>query len=189
MAMPSRAERADAATLTAFENAVRPHVRSALALARSITRNTTEAEDVLQEAYVRAFTYFGSFRGDEPRRWFLSIIRNAAYAWLRKTRAEELVEMDDDTEDSESTNAEVANTDTPEVQLIRSLDAAWLNAEIARLPVQYREVLVLRELEDLSYREIADVVDSPIGTVMSRLARARSQLQHAILASAQKRAS
>jgi RNA polymerase sigma-70 factor (ECF subfamily) len=189
MAVPVRASRADAATLSAFENAVRPHVRSALALARSITRSTTEAEDVLQESYVRAFTYFGSFRGDEPRRWFLSIIRNAAYAWLRKARTEELVEMDDDTADRETPNTEATNAETPEVALIRSLDAAWLNAEIARLPVQYREVLVLRELEDLSYREIADVVDSPIGTVMSRLARARSQLQRAILDSAHKRAS
>jgi RNA polymerase sigma-70 factor (ECF subfamily) len=181
MAAPQRAGKADAATLALFESAVRPHVRSALALARSITRNTTEAEDVLQEAYVRAFTYFGSFRGDEPRRWFLSIIRNAAYAWLRKTRTEELAEMEDDKEQTEPTSNE-----PPDVQLIRSLDAAWLNAEIARLPVHYREVLVLRELEDLSYREIADVVDAPIGTVMSRLARARSHLQRAIVASSRK---
>ena len=177
MAGPPRAGKADAATLAAFEQSVRPHVGSALALARSITRGVSEAEDVVQEAYVRAFTYFGSFSGAEPRRWFLSIVRNAAYAWLRKTRTEELSQMDDELGDNEP-----VSTETPEVQLIRSLDAAWLNAEIARLPLPYREVLVLRELEDLSYREIADVGDAPIGTVMSRLARARGQLQRAILA-------
>ncbi len=181
MAGGPRAGKAEAATLAAFEQSVRPHVGSALALARSITRGATGAEDVVQEAYVRAFTYFASFSGEEPRRWFLSIVRHAAYAWLRKARAEEPTEMDDELGDDEP-----ASTETPEVQLIRNLDAAWINAEIARLPLPYREVLVLRELEDLSYREIAAVVDAPIGTVMSRLARARGQLQRAILASARK---
>jgi len=174
MSVPPRAEPTGAAELDAFVRTVKPHVRSALALARWITRKPQEAEDVVQEAYARAFTYFGSFRGGDGKRWFLSIVRNAAYAWLRARRAEELVEPNEDDM--------VSPERSPEAQLIREVDAARLNAEIARLPLAFREVLVLRELEELSYKEIAEVVDAPIGTVMSRLSRARQMLQRALLA-------
>ena len=171
MSVSPRAGTASRAELDAFARTVRPHVRSALALARWITRDPHQAEDVVQEAYVRAFTYFASLRGTDGKRWFLTIVRNAAYAALRKRRADERVEP------IEEPLTEV----TPEAQLIREVDAARLDAEIAKLPLQYREVLVLRELEELSYKEIAEIIDAPLGTVMSRLSRARALLQRTLV--------
>lgn len=138
-------------------------------LARWLTRNDHDAKDVLQDAMLRAFRFCDGLRG-EPRPWLLAIVRNACFSWLRSNRP-------GDVASPENGDAElVAEEDGPEALAARQFDRRLLNEAIAALPVQFREVLVLRELEDLSYKEIARVVDVPIGTVMSRLARARRLL-------------
>ncbi|MGE5638621.1 MAG: sigma-70 family RNA polymerase sigma factor [Clostridia bacterium] len=136
-------------------------------LARWLTRNDHDAKDVLQEALLRAYRFIGGLRG-EPRPWLLAIVRNACFTWLQANRPGDVADADPE--------EQAAETDGPETLAARKLDRRLLNEAIAALPAQFREVLVLRELEDLSYREIARIIDAPIGTVMSRLARARRLL-------------
>lgn len=139
-------------------------------LARWLTRNDHDAKDVLQEAMLRAYRFCDGLRG-EPRPWLLAIVRNACFTWLRANRPGDVAPA------GEAEGAEpAAEADGPEALAARQLDRRLLNEAIAALPAQFREVLVLRELEELSYRDIARVVDVPIGTVMSRLARARRLL-------------
>lgn len=159
---------------TRFEQAVLPQLDAAYNLARWLTRNTHDAEDVVQEACARALSYFAAFRGGDAKAWFLTIVRHACYDWLKRNRPAEIVPGDasetiDDTADAAGM--------TPEQAALRHEAGAALAEAISALPVGYREVLILRELEDLSYKEIARVADIPVGTVMSRLARARSLLQ------------
>jgi len=156
-----------------FEHAVLPQLDAAYNLARWLTRNGTDAEDVVQEACERALKYFSAFRGGDAKAWFLTIVRHACYDWLKRNRPAEIVPGDGQAID------EVAdtNTPTPEQAVMRNASAVALAEAMAALPVGYREVLILRELEDMPYKEIARVVDIPIGTVMSRLARARGLLQ------------
>jgi RNA polymerase sigma-70 factor, ECF subfamily len=149
-----------------FEQQVLPHVDAAYNLARWLTRNDHDADDVLQDAMLRAYRFFGGLRGD-ARPWLLAIVRNACWSWLQANRPAELAALDD---------APEADTPGPEALLARELDRRAVNQAIAALPLPYREALVLRELEDLSYKEIALIADVPIGTVMSRLARARRLL-------------
>ena len=149
-----------------FEQQVLPHVDAAYNLARWLTRNDHDADDVLQDALLRAYRFFGGLRGD-ARPWLLAIVRNACWSWLQANRPAELAAVDDAAE---------ADTPGPEALLARELDRRAVNQAIAALPLPYREALVLRELEDLSYKEIARIADVPIGTVMSRLARARRLL-------------
>jgi RNA polymerase sigma-70 factor (ECF subfamily) len=153
-----------------FEQTVLPHLDAAYNLARWLTRNDHDAEDVVQEAMLRAFRFFDGLRG-EPRPWLLAIVRNSCYTWLQVNRPAELSGFDD-----QVIYPEAVDEDGPEVQVARSMDRRLLNEAIAALPAQFREVLVLRELEDLSYRDIARIADIPIGTVMSRLARSRRLL-------------
>jgi RNA polymerase sigma-70 factor, ECF subfamily len=153
-----------------FEQTVLPHLDAAYNLARWLTRNDHDAEDVVQEAVLRAFRFFDGLRG-EPRPWLLAIVRNSCYTWLQVNRPAELAGFDD-----QLAPAETADEDGPEAQAARSIDRRLLNEAIAALPAQFREVLVLRELEDLSYRDIARIAGVPIGTVMSRLARSRRLL-------------
>jgi RNA polymerase sigma-70 factor (ECF subfamily) len=155
--------------LSNFEQAVLPHLDAAYNLARWLTRNETDAEDVAQEAYLRAFKFFGGFHGGDSRAWLLTIVRNTCYTWLRKNRAHELTTAFDE----ELHSVECAN---PETLMLASADGQLLKQALEDLPVEFREAVILRELEGLSYKEIASITDVPVGTVMSRLARARQRL-------------
>ena len=158
--------------LHSFEEAVLPHLRAAYNLARWLTRDETDAQDVVQEAYLRAYKHFGSFHGGNGRAWVLAIVRNTCYTWMQRNRSPELmIHLDDELDEIESKDL------NPEALLLQSGDTQMVRQALEELPVGFREVLVLRELEDLSYKEIADVAEIPLGTVMSRLARARKRLQ------------
>jgi RNA polymerase sigma-70 factor, ECF subfamily len=159
-----------------------PHLDAAYNLARWITRNEHDAEDVVQEAYLRALRYFDGFHGDESRAWLLAVVRNTCYSWLKKNRPAELgAGCDDETPAAERAGFDpdliAAEGGNPEAIALQNAHRRILDQAIAELPLGFREVLILRELEDLSYKEIARVVEVPIGTVMSRLARARELLR------------
>ena len=155
-----------------FENSILPHLAAAYNLARWLTRNDQDAEDVAQEACVRAFRAFDGYRGgDDARPWLLRIVRNTAYTWLRQHRASEPILSFD-----EALHALPSEELNPEKIMLRSVDAGLLRQALEELPVEYREVMVLRELEGLSYKEIGEIAAVPLGTVMSRLARARKRL-------------
>jgi RNA polymerase sigma-70 factor (ECF subfamily) len=158
-----------------FEQQVLPHIDAAFNLARWLTRNDHDAEDVVQDAMLRAYRYFESLRG-EARPWLLAIVRNACFSWIQRNRPAEVASGLDE----EAAEVAAAPADGPEALLARELDRRMLNKAIAALPLQFREVLILRELEDLSYREIARIANVPIGTVMSRLARARRLLAESV---------
>ena len=160
-----------------FAAAVLPHLDDAYTLARWITSNAADAEDVVQEASLRAFRSIGSFSGANARAWVLTIVRNTAYTWLRKNRPAALVTVEDlEAIENARTIPGDPGAETPETALIAETDAARLAAAIAALPSPFRETLVLRDLQGLDYREIAAVTGVPVGTVMSRLARGRSRL-------------
>jgi RNA polymerase sigma-70 factor (ECF subfamily) len=153
-----------------FEQAVLPHLDAAYNLARWLTRNDADAADVAQEAFLRALKFFGGFRGGDTRAWLLTIVRNASYTWLRRNRVNELATpFDEETHTVES--------DDPETILLEGGDREMLREALEALPAEFREVVVLRELEGLSYKKIAGIADVPVGTVMSRLARARRRLR------------
>jgi RNA polymerase sigma-70 factor (ECF subfamily) len=160
-----------------FANVVMPHIDDAYRLARWLTGNSTDAEDVVQDASLRAFRAIRGFAGGSARAWLLSIVRNTAYSWLRKNRPAAVVTVDD-LEAVELAQAKPGDPDTPtpEATLLAKVDAEQLRAAIAALPAPFRETLVLRDIEGLDYREIAQATEVPIGTVMSRLARARGRL-------------
>jgi RNA polymerase sigma factor (sigma-70 family) len=177
---------------TLFEAVVTPHLADALALARWITRNRHDAEDIMQEACLRAFRSIHNCSGRNPRAWVLTIVRNTAFSWLEKNRRSDVVAIDD-LEARERARVDRAdwpgaNTTTPEAELIAKADAAQLRAAIENLPVEFRETLVLRDIHGLDYREIAEVIAAPIGTVMSRLSRARRLLMNALQGEAAPRA-
>ena len=155
-----------------FERQVVPHLDAAFTLARFLLGNEHDAQDVVQEAALRAFRFFDSFRGENSRAWFLRIVRNTAYTALKQSQTHESDVAFDET---------LHTPEPPATQQIGSqLDAAYdrdtVRAAIDQLAPEFREVITLRELEDCSYKEIADIANVPIGTVMSRLARARTQL-------------
>jgi RNA polymerase sigma factor (sigma-70 family) len=161
--------------LTTFEEAVLQHLDAAYNLARWLTQNDTDAEDVVQEAFLRAFKFFGGFRGEDGRSWLLAIVRNTSYTWMRNNRTPELsTPLDDDLHEIESKDL------NPEALLVRCADTLLVRQALEELPIEFREVLVLRELEEMSYRDIASITDLPLGTVMSRLARGRKRLQLAL---------
>jgi RNA polymerase sigma-70 factor (ECF subfamily) len=162
---------------SAFAAVALPHLDAAFNLARWLTGNADEADDVVQEAMVRALTYFPSYRGDNPRAWILQIVRNAAYAALKARRGPQTVRISGDDDGPDLELADPA--DDPEVALLHARDMSRLDGLIGRLPLELRETLVLRELEEMSYRDIAQVTGTPIGTVMSRLWRARRLLAQA----------
>ena len=164
-----------------FEEATLPHLRAAYNLARWLTRDETDAEDVVQEAYLRAFKHFGSFHGGDGRPWLLAIVRNTGYTWMQHNRSPELtIPLDDELHEIESKDL------NPEALLLQSADSQMVKQALENLPVEFREVFVLRELEGLSYKQIADVAEIPLGTVMSRLARARKRLQESLASRANK---
>jgi RNA polymerase sigma-70 factor (ECF subfamily) len=147
-----------------------PHLDAAYNLARWLTRNDTDAEDVVQEAYLRAFKFFGGFHGDNSRAWLLKIVRNSCYTWLHHNRVHDLA-----TEFDEQVHS--GDSETPEILVLESINRQWLKHALDALPAEFREAVILRELEGLSYKEIAVIAEVPVGTVMSRLARARQRLQ------------
>ena len=177
-------QRPDASQVRRFEALALPHTDAAYNLALRLTRQAEAAEDVVHDAFLSALTGLDGFRGGEARAWLLRIVRNRAYDWLRErkrkaTSALILVVPDDPDQDREF-DFHDPDQESPEDALVRKGEAASLWAMIDTLPPRLREVLVLREMEEMSYREIAEVTDAPIGSVMSRLARARDQLGEAM---------
>ncbi len=162
--------------LERFEQSIMPHMNAAYNLARWLAGNDSDAQDVVQEAYLRAFRFLSGFRGGDSRSWLLRIVRNAFYDWLKRNRREET-----GTEFDEELHDRADETGTPDALLLEKADHELVHEAIAELPLEFREILVLRELEGFSYKEIADVADVPLGTVMSRLARAREHLKTLVI--------
>src|SRR6266702_6657036 len=158
-----------------FAAVVLPHLADAYALARWLTGGRADAEDVVQDACIRAYRAIGGFAGRNARAWVLTIVRHTAYTWLAKNRSAALV-LVEDVEGVGRAQSGEPDVETPETALIAKADAGLLEAAIAALPAPFRETLVLRDLQGLAYREIAGVTEVPVGTVMSRLARARQRL-------------
>jgi RNA polymerase sigma-70 factor (ECF subfamily) len=163
--------------LARFELSVLPHMGAAYNLARWLIRNEHDAEDVVQDAYMRAYRFFDGFHGGDGRTWLLAIVRNTCYTWLRQN-SKPSVELEEDIPDLDGGRS------NPEAILLRSVDGEQLRHALDDLPAEFREAIVLRELEGLSYKEIGVIAGVPLGTVMSRLARARSRLQKALTGSA-----
>ena len=156
-----------------FEQLVLPHLDAGHNLARWLARDARDAEDVVQDACLRALKYVDALRGEDARSWFLTVVRHAFYDWCRRNRPSELI-------DDDGTAIEMAVDEagvSPEQAVFRGAESRALADAVAELPLAFREVLILREFEDMSYKQIARVANVPVGTVMSRLARARSLLQ------------
>jgi RNA polymerase sigma-70 factor (ECF subfamily) len=165
----------DATAAAQFEELALPHLDAAYTLARHLLRNDHDAEDVVQDAFLRAIRHFGGFRGGDVRAWLLTIVRNTCYTWLRRHRKDGHA-----TEFDETVHHEPWMADDPEAEMLRGALQEALERAIADLPVEFREVVVLRDVQGLSYAEIGKVVGIPVGTVMSRLSRARQRLQRAL---------
>jgi len=161
-----------------FESVVLPHLDAGYALARWLTRNDADAADVVQEACLRAFRYFDSYREGDARSWVLRIVRRTCYSWLERNRPADIVPLEADAEFDADVAAPATASSTEALLQSRS-DLRRLDTLIEALPAPLREVIVLRELNELDYREIAEVTGVPIGTVMSRLHRARAALRRA----------
>jgi len=159
-----------------FEQEVLPHLDAAYNLARWLTRKEEDAQDVVQEAYARAFRFFGAFRGGNARAWVLRIVRNTCYNWLQENRA-----LRSATEFDENIFGPDPRAPNPEEVLLQTANDKMLRQALEALPLKFREALILRELEGMSYKEIAEVTGIPIGTVMSRLARAREGLRQSLV--------
>jgi len=172
----------NAAKLARFEQAVLIHFDAAYNLARWLTQDETGAEDAVQEACLRAFRFFEGQHGPSPKAWFMAVVRNACLDWLKERRR--LARDEEYDEDVHGRGEE--SGESPDVAAARASESRWLRDCIARLPREYREVLVLRELEELSYKEISAIVEVPLGTVMSRLARGRDLLQQRLIQSRKK---
>ena len=157
--------------LARFEQVVLPHLGAAYNLARWLTGNNHDAEDVVQESYLRALKFFGGFRGENSRPWLLTIVRNTCFTWLRQNRFSEFTELD------EQIHGREREPRNPESMLLAAAQSEMVRKAIEELPPEFREVIILREMEELSYKEISAIASIPVGTVMSRLARARSRLQ------------
>jgi RNA polymerase sigma-70 factor (ECF subfamily) len=171
-----REERVDEQNKQArFQDLIMPHLDAAYNLAHWLIRNTSDAEDVVQEAFLRAFKFLDGFHGGNSRAWLLTIVRNASYDWLRANRKnDETIEFDEELHGPEEILSE------SEATIMRTTQQQVVRQAIEELPVGFREVTILRELEGISYKEIAEIIQVPVGTVMSRLARARDQLQRCL---------
>jgi RNA polymerase sigma-70 factor, ECF subfamily len=166
----------DTARRERFEQTVLPHLDAAYNLARWLTRNDQDAQDVTQEACLRAFRFFDGYQGGNMRSWLLTIVRNTCYTWLHQNRRPDSTELFNE----EIHSSEVSGGADPEIQVLASADKETLNRALEKLPDVFREALVLREIEGMSYKEIADVTSVSLGTVMSRLARARTRLRQSL---------
>jgi RNA polymerase sigma-70 factor (ECF subfamily) len=160
--------------LALFEESVVPHLNAAYNLARWLTSNAADAEDLVQDAYLRAFRSFETFEGVDAKAWLLTVVRNTCFTWLKKKGGRPAVEFDEQlhSRDEESANAETV--------LLTQAALGSLNNCLEALPLEFREAIVLRELEELSYKEISEIARVPVGTVMSRLARGRKRLQQCL---------
>jgi RNA polymerase sigma-70 factor (ECF subfamily) len=159
-----------------FEQTVLPHLDAAYNLARWLTRNDQDAQDVTQEACLRAFRFFDGYQGGSMRAWLLTIVRNTCYTWLHQNRAPgSAVEFDEEIHSDES-----CGSADPEIQVVALADKETLRRALEELPDVFREALVLRELEGMSYKEIADLTSVSLGTVMSRLSRGRTRLRETL---------
>ncbi|HEX4706708.1 MAG TPA: sigma-70 family RNA polymerase sigma factor [Candidatus Udaeobacter sp.] len=169
--------RAPQAQAISFEEAMLPHLDAAYNLARWLLRNEQDAQDIVQEAYLRAFKSFAGFHGSNGRAWLLTIVRNTSYTFLKKNKAVDLaVSFDDEIHGSGYESV------SPATILEHGEDAALISEAMDELPAEFREILTLRHMEGLSYKEIAEVAQIPPGTVMSRLARARGKLKECLAA-------
>ena len=169
----------DDAELKRFEQLALPHLDAAYNLARWLTHNDQDARDVVQEAMLRALRYFGGFRGGEARPWLLQIVRHTCWSWLEQNRPAEVVPIDDD-DGAAWRELPAPAAHEPPMVAARNAERDQVNRALAALPAAYREGLVLRELEDLPYRDIARIAGIPLGTVMSRLARARERMRQVL---------
>lgn len=160
-----------------FEAVALPHLDAAYTLARYLMRDDAAAQDVVQDAYLRALKYFDRYRGGDARAWVLAIVRNTSHTWRKRHRTA-VVEFD------ERQHSESVEGQTPEAALLRAADREMVRRALDRLPLELREVIVLREIQELSYKEIAAVAGIPIGTVMSRLSRARARLEQLLAVAA-----
>jgi RNA polymerase sigma-70 factor (ECF subfamily) len=161
-----------------FEQLVLPHLDAAYNLARWLTRNERDAQDAVQEAYLRAFRHFSDFRGGDARAWLLKIVRNTCYSWLRANRR-----LKDATEFDENFFTPDICSPNPEEAVLQSASDTLVRKALEKLPPNLREVLILRELQGMSYREIGAITGMPAGTVMSSLSRARGRLRQVLTAS------
>jgi RNA polymerase sigma factor (sigma-70 family) len=164
-----------------FEQLILPHLDAAYNLARWLVRNPQDAQDVVQESYLRAYKFFGGFQGGDARAWLLKIVRNTSYSFLEKNRPASLSEEFD-----EKVHATEQAAPDAESEAVRGVETRMLHEALEQLPANFREILVLRELEGLSYKEIAEVANVPIGTVMSSLARGRERLREVLLRAREK---
>jgi RNA polymerase sigma-70 factor (ECF subfamily) len=162
-------------TTISYEEALLPHLDAAYNLARWLTRDDRDAEDVVQEACLRALRHFGAFRGGDAKPWLLAIVRNTYYTWIQRNRIPAILTPLDDEQD-----AHVSDAPDPEMLLLKETEKQVLRRALRKLPTEFLEVIVLREFEELSYQQIADLVQIPLGTVMSRLARARRRLAQVV---------
>ncbi|MGO4571860.1 sigma-70 family RNA polymerase sigma factor [Microvirga sp. 2TAF3] len=183
VALSSAAPDAQADHALRFHTLMLPHLDAAYNLARYLLRDVDAAEDVVQDAFLRAFRAFDHYRGGDPRAWLFTIVRNRCHSWARAAASgpvslDETKEPDDEDPDSDRSadSLLVDPGDTPETALLRQDEIATVRELIEQLPLSFREALVLREMEEFSYQEIAEIAGVPIGTVMSRLARARQLL-------------
>jgi RNA polymerase sigma factor (sigma-70 family) len=158
-----------------FEQIILPHLNAAYNLARWLTRSEQDAEDIVQESYLRAFRFFDGFKGGDGRVWLLAIVRNTCLTWRRRESQMAKVLFDEETHGLSDTAA------TAEGRLVKQVTAEQLRGCLDSLPLEYREILVMRELEEMPYKDIAEVLSLPIGTVMSRLSRGRRRLQDCVV--------
>jgi len=160
-----------------FERLFLPHLDAAYNLARWLTRSHSAAQDMVQESALRAFNSLHRFAEGNARAWLLTIVRNQSYTWLKESSGRRYVDIDDEEGLSDREKIQLAHSDTPENWATRVQDKKALEEALESLPETFREAIVLKELEDMSYKEIASVTGVPIGTVMSRLARGRELLK------------
>jgi RNA polymerase sigma-70 factor (ECF subfamily) len=180
--MSDRTTEEDPARARRFREAALPHLDAVYTLARYLLRDPTDAEDAVQECYLRALRHFDTLRGQEVKPWLFAILRNVCRVEYGRRSRVLLYDVNAEPDKSETTLPLWREAqDTPETEMLRKLDAGTIQGLVAALPDVFREVIVLRELDDLSYREIAGIVGAPVGTVMSRLARGRAMLREAWL--------
>jgi len=161
--------------LARFEAVILPHLDAAYTLARYLLRHDEDAQDATHDAVLRALRHFGGFRGEDARAWLLTVVRNTCHSWQRRSRAHEQEVAFD-----EEVHSETGAEEHPEAALLRTADREAVSRALDALPAEFREVIVLREVQGLSYREIARMTEVPIGTVMSRLSRARRYLERTV---------
>jgi RNA polymerase sigma factor (sigma-70 family) len=181
-AMPVNAANDDPEKVRRFRDAALPHLDDVYTLARYLLRDASDAEDAVQECFLRALRHFDSYRGPAMKPWLFAILRNVCRAEFARRASSPTDALEDVADDAGQTPLWSETPETPETQLLRGADASAIRRLVNTLAEPFRETFVLREIHNLSYREIADIVEAPVGTVMSRLARARAMLRSAWLA-------